>query len=377
MQLKRDTFDVIVVGVGGIGSAAVCELAERGQDVLGLERYSIPHSKGSSHGYTRIIRKAYHENPQYVSMVNRAYDLWEELQEEYGEQLLYKTGSLTAGPRSSELVQGALEACEKHSIQHEILGGGEACELFPGFQLPSEFEAVYQPAGGFLRPEQSTVAHVELAHRAGATIRAREEVTDWQSTTDGVKVTTNKGQYEADRLVFAAGPWTKKVVESVGDLLTPERQVVSWIQPETPDNFVPENFPVFLLSNEDNIHYGIPIFGVPGVKFGRHYHLHEQIDPDRMKREATDRDERILRDAAHEYLDISNGKMMGLETCIYTNTPDYDFMIDTLPNHSDVVVLGGFSGHGYKFARVIGEIAGDLIVGDDPEFDISPFSINR
>ena len=377
MRSERDEFDVIVAGVGGIGSAVVYELARRGTDVLGQERYSIPHSMGSSHGYTRIIRRTYHENPQYVSMVNRAYDRWKNLQEEYGEQLLYKTGSLTAGPETSELVEGALEACREHSVPYESIDTDELPERFPGFQLPSDFEIIYQRDGGFVRPEKGIVAHVELAHRAGATVRAREKAVDWQSTTTGVKVRTNKGQYEADRLVVAAGAWTGTVVESVGDLLSPERQVISWIQPEERDNFTPENLPVFIISDGDDTHYGIPIFGAPGVKFGRHYHLNERIDPDQMNREPTERDETLLRDAADEYLTIANGEIMGLETCIYTNTPDRDFILDTVPNHPNVVVLGGFSGHGYKFAGAIGEIGADLANGNETTLDITPFEIDR
>lgn len=377
MQSKNDDLDVIVVGVGGIGSAVVYELAKRGKDVLGLERYSIPHQMGSSHGYTRIIRRAYHENPQYVSMVNRAYDRWEKLQKEFGEQLLYKTGSLTTGPSTSELVKGALEACEEHSIQYESIDGGKVSDRFPGFQLPSDFEAIYQPDGGFVRPEKGIIAHVNLGLQAGATIRAREKVVGWQSTTTGVKVNTNKGQYEADRLVIAAGAWTGRIVEPISDLLSPERQVVYWIQPEKPADFTPETLPVFLISDEDAIHYGIPIFGAPGVKFGRHYHLNEVIDPDRMKREPTEYDEKILRNAAEEYLTISDGQTMGLETCIYTNTTDRDFIMDTLPNHPNVVILGGFSGHGYKFAGVIAEIGADLATGDDVDLNISPFKIDR
>lgn len=369
--------DVIVIGVGGIGSAVVYELAKRGVDVLGLERYSIPHTMGSSHGYTRIIRRAYHENPQYVSMINRAYERWRELEDAYGEQLLYETGSLTAGPPTSDLVDGAVTTCEKHSIDYERLGADETAERFPGIRLPAGFEAVYQSDGGFVRPEAGITAHVRLAQRAGARIRAREEVVGWDSTPTGVRVTTDEGTYEADRLVVAAGAWTGNLVESLDDRLSPERQVISWIQPERPGNFTPDRLPVFLVSDEEEIHYGIPIFGAPGVKFGRHYHLNEVVDPDEMDREPTAHDEAILREAADEYLSVGDSELMGLETCLYTNTDDRDFIIDTVPNHEDVVVLAGFSGHGYKFAGAIGEIGADLATGEPSEFDLTPFRIDR
>lgn len=375
---KRSNFDVIVIGVGGIGSATVYELAKGGQDVLGLERYSIPNTMGSSHGQTRMIRRAYHEHPQYVAMIDRAYQLWERLQDEYGERLLYKTGSIAAGPRSSELVTGAARTCQEHSIPSETISGEVISKRFPGLKVPADYEVVYQADGGFLRPETATVAHTELARQFGATIKTETKVTDWQSTTNGVKVKTEEGRYEADHLVIAAGAWIGKMVESLESKVSPERQVLAWFQPENEDDFARENFPVFLISDEEGeIHHGFPIYGRPGVKFGRHYHLHEQVDPDNMERDANEYDKKILKEAGRKYLAISDDEPLGFETCIYTNTPDRDFIIDVLPNHSNVVITGGFSGHGFKFAGVIGEIAADLVRGNDPSIDISPFKISR
>lgn len=377
MAEKNSRFDVIVIGVGGIGSATVYELAKKGRNVLGLERFGIPHSKGSSHGHTRMIRRAYHEHPQYMAMIDRAYEYWEQLEREYGEQLLFRTGSVAAGPSSSDLVSGALRTCDKHSIPYETVSGESASKRFPGLKLPDDYEVVYQRDGGFVRPETATVAHVELARKLGATIQTETKVTDWQSTGNGVKVTTENGQYEADRLVVAAGPWIGKVVESLERMVSTERQVLSWFQPKREDDFAPENHPVFLISDKENIHHGFPIYGRPGVKFGRHYHLHERIDPDEMKQKATEHDKEILKEAAERYLNVSTNEPLGFETCIYTNTTDRDFIIDTLPNHPNVVVLGGFSGHGYKFAGVIGEIAAELANGEESSLDISPFAITR
>jgi len=377
MSNAAGRYDVIVVGVGGVGSAVVYELAQRGERVLGLERYSIPHTNGSSHGYSRIIRRAYHEDPGYVSMVSRAYERWRALEEKADERLLYETGSIAAGPPDSDLVTGAIEACRDHAIEHERLAAGEANTRFPGLQVPDGYEAVYQSDGGFVRPEAGIVAHVRLAQRAGARVQARERVTDWQSTTDGVRVSTDKGQYAADRLVIAAGAWTGKLVEPLADELSPERQVIAWIQPEQPREFTPERLPVFLVSDHENIHYGIPIFGAPGVKFGRHYHRNEVVDPSTMDDQPTARDEALLRTAADEYLTVGDATLLGLETCLYTNTEDRDFVVDTLPNHSNVVVLGGFSGHGYKFAGTLGEIGADLATGEPSAFDLEPFRIGR
>lgn len=378
MPIGQNTnFDVIVIGVGGIGSATVYELAKNGENVLGIERYGIPHTKGSSHGQTRMIRKAYHENPQYMDMIDRAYHLWEKLQEEYGEQLLFKTGSIAAGPSSSNLVTGALKTCHEHSISHEKISAESASKRFPGLRLPNTYDVIYQEDGGFVRPETATVAYTELAQQMGATIKTETKVTSWQSTREGVKVKTENDQYKADRLVIAAGAWTGKLVESLESMVSPERQVLTWLPPENEDYFSPKDLPVFLISDEEDIHHGFPIYGKRGVKFGIHYHLHEKVDPDTMERSANEYDKKILTEAGRRYLSVTNEDPFDFETCIYTNTLDKNFIIDILPNHSEVVVLGGFSGHGYKFAGVIGEIAADLVSGTDPSLDISSFKIDR
>ncbi|WP_135536856.1 N-methyl-L-tryptophan oxidase [Halostella pelagica] len=377
MSRHQDKFEVIVIGMGGMGTATTYHLARRGIDVLGLEQYDIPHSKGSSHGSTRVIRKAYHEDASYVSLLHRAYELWEQLETERDERLLYKTGSVSAGPPTSELVTGATEACEEHSLPYDKLSAGELSERVPGFELPDGFEAVYQPDGGFVDAQNSVVAHVERAHAHGAEIHGREAVEGWQSTTDGVRVTTEKGSYSADRLVISAGAWTGELVETDDFSLSPERQALAWIQPEKPDLFSIDSFPAFGVSDGENLHYGTPVYGVPGVKIGRHHHFEQDVDPDEMDREPTDRDERVLRDFADSYLRDGAGPTMGLKTCIYTNSPDENFVIDRLPNHSNVVVAGGFSGHGYKFASVVGEIAADLAADGTTSHDIDLFSLDR
>jgi sarcosine oxidase len=377
MRSFEDTFDVIVIGMGGMGSATTCQLASRGADVLGLEQFDIPHTRGSSHGKTRVIRKAYHEDPAYVSLLHRAYDLWERLQADYGDQLLFKTGSVSGGPAADEVVTGAVEACEEHSLDYERLSGRDLADRFPGFDLPEEFEAVYQPEGGFVHAEQSLVAHVEQAHAHGAEIHAREAVEEWHSTTDGVRVTTDRETYTADRLVITAGPWMGDLVESLEPDLQPERQVLGWFQPESPDLYSADSFPAFGVSDGDNLYYGTPVFGVPGLKVGRHHHLEEEVDPDEMAHQPTDRDERVLREFAERFLPEGAGPTMGLQTCIYTNTPDRHFLIDRLPDHPEVVVAGGFSGHGYKFASVVGEITADLASDGHTAHDIDLFSLDR
>ncbi|RBI62101.1 N-methyl-L-tryptophan oxidase [halophilic archaeon] len=371
-------YDAIVVGVGGMGSAAAYHLARRGQQVLGLERYDVPHGMGSSHGLTRIIRKAYYEHPDYVPLLERAYELWRELDEDHPSKLLHTTGCVVAGPRGSEKVENARESCAEHDIEHETLSASELGERYPGYDLPDGFEAVVEPAGGFLHVEQCVVAHVEAAHRHGATIRARERVRDWRPTADGgVRVETDRGSYGADSLVVTAGAWTGKLLPDLDDVLTPERQVLGWFQPETPDRFAPDEFPVFVLSCEEGNFYGFPRYAVPGFKVGRYNHFRETVDPDEMSREPTADDERVLREFTERYFPEAAGPTMRLETCTFTNTPDEHFVVDRHPDHPQVVVGAGFSGHGFKMSSAIGEVLADLLVDGTSEHAIDLFRADR
>jgi sarcosine oxidase len=371
------SYDAIVLGVGGVGSAAIAHLAERGANVLGLERYDVPHGYGSSHGITRIIRLAYYEHPNYVPLLRRAYKLWRDLEVDHDRQLLYRTGSVDAGPAGGPLVEGSKRSCEDHDIEYEQLSSAELTDRYPGYRLPADHEAIYQPDGGFLLPEQCIVAHVERAHRAGATIRARERVVGWHPTEDGVRVETDASVYEADRLVVTAGAWAAQFVDALDGIAVPERQVLAWFQPNDPALFAPDRFPVWNLQVPDGRYYGFPVYGVPGTKLGRYHHREETVDPDAFEREPTQADEQLLREFAERYFPDGAGPTMRLETCLFTNTPDEHFVLDALPDHPEVVVGAGFSGHGFKFASVIGEILADLALEGDTEHPIGMFSLDR
>lgn len=370
-------YDDIVIGVGGMGSAAVDHLARRGRDVLGLERFDIPHARGSSHGVTRIIRLAYYEDPSYVPLLQRAYTLWERLADDCGEPLLVRTGSIDAAPPGDRVFEGSRRSCERHDIEHEVLTGSEVNERFPGYELPSEYRAVYQPDGGFLRSERCIVAHVQRAQAHGATVRARERVTDWTVTEDGVRVDTDRGRYTADNLVIAAGAWAAEHVDELADLLDPERQVLGWFQPDDPDAFAPDSFPVFNLQDDHGRYYGFPVVDVPGFKIGRYHHRNESVDPDESGPEPTGEDERILREPIDRHFPRATGPTMRLSSCMFTNTPDEHFVLDTLSGSPNVAVGAGFSGHGFKFASVIGEILADLAVDGETEHDVDRFALDR
>jgi len=360
------TYDAIVVGIGGMGSATAWQLARRGQRVLGIERFDIPHAMGSSHGVTRIIRLPYYEHPDYVPLLHRAYELWAELEASVHRKVLVTTGSMDAGPEDGAVFQGALRSAREHRLTHEVLTGAEVNERHPGYALPPSHRAVHQPQGGFLLSEDAIVAHVAAAQAAGAEIHARERLLSWEARPggEGVVVATDKGRYEAGRLVLTAGAWMADLAPLLQRLAVPERQVLAWLQPHRPDWFEPARFPVFNLEVEEGRYYGFPVYRVPGFKFGRYHHLEEHASADAMNRDITLRDEDLLRCFAERYFPAGAGATMALRTCMFTNTPDEHFILDHHPDHPQVVLASPCSGHGYKFCSVIGEILADLATGD-------------
>jgi sarcosine oxidase len=375
--MATESYDVIVIGVGGMGSAACYHLARRGKRVLGLERYDVPHMMGSSHGVNRIIRLAYYEDPSYVPLLRRSYELWRELQAGFGEQLLHITGSIDASDRDGEVFTGSLRSCELHDLPHEVLTGFELSTRFPGYQLPPDHAALLQPEGGFVMSERAIVAHATGAIESGGTIRAREAALEWETTSGGVRVRTAKGTYEAEQLIVSAGAWEGQLIPELADLAVPERQVLAWFQPTKPELFRPEAFPVFNLTVDEGRYYGFPVYGIPGFKVGRYHHRDELIDPDNWNREPDEIDEQILREFTARYFPAANGPVMTLKSCIFTNTPDEHFIIDRLGSEQNVIVASPCSGHGFKFCSVVGEVLADLATGNSTAHEISLFRLDR
>lgn len=364
------SFDVIVVGVGAMGSAALHHLSARGKSVLGLERFDIPNAMGSSHGVNRIIRMAYFEHPSYVPLLRRSYQLWRKLEQVAGERLLVITGGIDAAPSDHRVFTGSLESCRAHGLDHEVLDGVEVNRRFPGYRLPEGHMAVYQPDGGYVLSERSIVAHVNAAVASGAEVRAREPVLGWTEHGDGVEVETTRGRYRTPRLVVTAGAWSMGLLDFLGGLAIPERQVLGWFQPRAPEHFTPASFPIFNLEVDEGHFYGFPVESIPGFKIGRYHHLGEVVDPDTMEREPSDEDEQVLRDAVDRYFPDASGPTLTLKTCLFTNTPDEHFVVDRHPSLSQVVVAAGFSGHGFKFSSVMGEILADLALDGATSHDI-------
>jgi len=309
-----------------------------------------------------------------VPLLRRAYELWRELESVAGEQLLHVTGSVDAGPPDSFVFEGSVRSCIEHGLEHEVIDGGEVNRRFPGYRLPADSMAVFQPDGGFLLPERCIVAHADAARAAGAEVRENERVLEWESTSGGVCVTTDRATYEAERLVLAAGAWEG---ELTGLPVVAERQVLAWLDPLSPELFAPERFPVFNLMVEEGRYYGFPVFGIPGFKFGRYHHLGERGHPDELDREPSERDEQVLRAFAERYFPEGAGPTSSLKACLFENTPDEHFLLGLHPDHENVVVAGGGSGHAFKFASVIGETAAQLVRGESPPLDIGLLSPRR
>ena len=369
------SFDAIVLGMGGMGSAAAYHLARRGRRVLGLERFDIPNRMGSSHGLTRIIRLAYYESPAYVPLLRRAYANWRAAEQAFGEQLLFQTGSIDAGPEADRVFRGSYESCLEHGIPHAVLDAAELARRFPAYRLPAGHMALWQPEGGFVASERAIVAHTTLAQAHGADVRARERVLGWEPRGDGVRVTTERGVYDAARLVLSAGAWMEQFVPALRGVAVPERQVLGWFQPQDPALFRPDAFPVFNLNVEEGRYYGLPIWGMPGFKIGRYHHRGETGPAETMDRDVHPADEAILRDCVRRYFPAADGPVMGLVPCMFTNTADEHFILDTLPGAPQVAVASPCSGHGYKFCSVVGEILADLSDGRVTGFDLSLFQL--
>jgi sarcosine oxidase len=371
------SFDVVVCGLGAMGSAALYELARRRVRVLGLERFTPGHDRGSSHGATRIIRLAYWEHPSYVPLLRRAYDLWRELEGAAGQKFLHVTGVAEIGPPDGMLVRGTLAAAHLHALRHEVLPARDVMRRFPAFRLPPKFVAVVQPDGGFLAAEPSIHAMLALAQAAGAELRTGKTVRTIESHGGGVRVVTDRTVIEAGSAIVAAGPWTKSLLPDLAAPLRVTRQVMAWFAPSEPALFAPGRFPVFLIESRHGIHYGLPPFGGAGIKVAKHHHRDKSVDPDAHDRTVSAEDEALIRAALADHLPAANGKLLDAKTCLYTMTPDSDFLIDRLPGAPQVIVASPCSGHGFKFAPVIGEILADLATTGATRHDLARFALVR
>jgi len=370
--------DVIVVGLGAMGSATAYQLARRGQSVLGLEAFGRAHQLGSSGGLTRVIRLAYFEHPDYVPLLRAAWELWPQIEAETGRRLLLKTGGLYCGRRGSAVLDGAVLSAQRHALPHELIDAAEARRRFPALRLDEDMAALHEPLAGLLYPEECVDAHLALAQRHGAELRFEERVTDWSASGDGIEVRTDRGRYLCSRLVLAAGAWLPGLVPDLDLPLTVERQPLFWFEPTgSPHLLAPDRLPVYIVElDAEHAFYGFPHLPDQGVKVARH-HGGRPTDPDTVDREATDADEAEVRQFVERYLPLAAGRRLDARVCMYTNTPDFNFIIDRHPADERVVLLSPCSGHGFKFSSVIGVIAADLATDGATGYPIEFLSLQR
>jgi sarcosine oxidase len=373
-------FDVIILGLGAMGSAAAQHIAQRGRSVLGIDRFTPPHDRGSSHGGSRIIRQAYFEGPDYIPLVLRAYELWHDLEKKTGTTLVHTTGGLVIGNRDGEIVRHTIASARQHSIPIDILDAARLSEKFPAFKpLPGD-AGVLEHRAGYLIPEDCVRAQLESATRAGAELHFDEQVLSWSADPERVEVLTNHGTYRARHLVISAGPWAAEVLQSSFPLRV-TRQVTAWIQPGgSIQPFLAHNFPVFIAEHPAGgfASYGFPAIDGPagGVKVAVHGSQAE-CTADSVDRTVHDDDVANIIAGLKQRIPAIDGQLIRARTCLYTMTPDEHFIIGAHPRVPSCTVACGFSGHGFKFAPVVGEILADLSTVGSTRHPITMFAPTR
>lgn len=374
-RIGRKKWDAIVVGCGIMGASVSYNLASRGLQVLNLERFGVNHKFGSSHGKTRIIRLAYYEDPRYVPLLRRAFQSWKEAEAKSGKRLLQITGGLMIGRENGELVRGVLKSAKTHGLPYEVLSPAKAEERFPAFTLGEEYTAVFEPNAGVLFAEECVRAFVGLGSEAGCEFRFSEQVRGWRSGPEGVEVRTSNGTQVASKVVFCGGAWNGQLLHGLVPLQC-ERQVPLWFSSGGQDAFSPPKMPVFIMEEEKGVfYYGTPDVG-HGVKVAR-THGGEVSEPDDVRREVTERDVAPVREFISRRMTKLDGPPIASTTCMYSNTPDLNFAVGADPADPRIVVVSACSGHGFKFASVLGEVAGDLATDKRPRFDVSFLSLGR
>jgi sarcosine oxidase len=372
-------YDVVIAGLGAMGSATAYHLAKRGQRVLGVEQFSPGHTQGSSHGDSRIIREQYFEHPQYVPLVQRAYILWRELEKETGGHLMSIHGGLMMGPRESTVVAGTIRSAVEHGLSYELLSAAEIHARFPAFKPRAETVGVFDPHGGILDPDACNRAHLDLARRYGAHLNFGEAVTGWTAHDDHVEIRTRFTTYSARYLVLAAGSWTRQLLGDLPAPLIVERQVLFWFDvPRDRQGFARDHFPIYAFQfSPETFCYGFPRM-LRGAKAAIMHRGERYSSPEQVRRTIDPSEVEPLREALRPILpDLADAPLKESAVCLFTDTPDGDFLVDRHPEHPNVLISSPCSGHGFKFASAIGEVHADLIMKGSSRFDLSPFSLKR
>ena len=354
-------FDYIIVGGGSMGSATAYYLAKKGQKVLLLEQFDFIHEQGAHGGQTRLIRKAYFEHPDYVPLLLRAYQNWADLERETAQKVYFETGILYFGKPNDALLRNIKDSANRYDLKLNILKMAEAKQKYPQFEaIPNNWESIFEPEAGFLLVEKCVQLYLQQALKYGATLKAREKMLSWQENSDGtsrysregVLVKTEKSNYQAKKIIFTAGAWTDKFLQDLNVPLTVTRQVLGWVRPKNWADFTLDKFVCWGISDDKvGLYYGMPILnhedtsGPLGLKLGSHLHG-EVVNPDDVDRHIYETDEATFKECLEKYMPTANGDILAVKTCLYTNSPDENFIIDKHPLRKNVIFACGFSGHG-------------------------------
>ena len=375
--------EVIVIGLGAMGSSTVMHLASRGCRVRAFDQFTPPHNQGSSHGRSRIYRQAYFEDSRYVPMLLRARELWLSLEREIKQQLLYTTGGLVVGRTGGDLVARSEQSARMFDLEHEMLDAAEIKRRYPVMAVTPDTVALLEQKAGYLIPEECIAQQLSQAARHGAELHLDEPVVAWEALPghDGVTVRTTRGEYSAGRVVITAGPWAPQILAELRLPLRVTRQVLYWFAPKgSIADFRPDRLPVYLLEAEPGqpLVYGFPLIAAEneGVKVALHG-TPEVCAPETVNRELLAGELATMRARLATTVPALDGRLLRTEVCLYTMTPDEHFIIDQHPLYPAVTLAAGFSGHGFKFASVVGEALADRATTGRSAFDLGLFSIQR
>jgi len=368
-------YDVCIIGLGAMGSATSWSLARAGVSVLGLDQYPAAHEYGSSHGETRIIRSVYFEGDIYTPLVRAAYTAWKTIETEHNQTFFRQTGGLDLSLKQDGVFEAALIAAQNGGFEHDVIEGSAIEARFPALDLGGKARAVWAPDSGLLDSDQASAWMREEAIRLGATHKHNTAVNHWNKTRDGFTIHTDKGEHTAKKLVIAAGAWMGKLLPALNPILTPERQVLAWYEASGPEF---DTMPIFQLeTKEAERYYAFPPHKGAGLKFGLYHHRRERGAEHITPRGPDDEDQRVLQEGLDICLPGVSRTPQRTAECRFVLAPDDRFIIDTWPDDKDITVLSPCSGHGYKFAPAIGDIAADLALERKPSIDISAFSVGR
>ncbi len=377
-------YDFIVIGVGGVGSAALFHLASRGAKILGLDRFVPGHDRGSSHGQTRIIRQAYYEHPDYVPLLFRAYELWDDLGRRIGRPLRHEIGLLQAGPAESAVLAGVRRSAQQHALAIDELTSAELKREFPHFRLPSDWRGLFEPKAGYLDVEACVVAHVEQAQHSGAELRIGEWATGWHSDGEEIEVATNRGTIPARGLIITAGPWAAQMLGDLNVPLIVRRKPQYWY-PAAAGFRATENCPAFLFDTPDGVFYGLPeveraadgLGGPSGIKVAEHTGGQTVADPLSVDRDIDLADQARVEQFLAGFLPSVRRELRHHSICMYTLSPDEHFIVDRYPFDPRIIFAAGMSGHGFKFTCVLGEALADLALRGKTTLPVDFLSLRR